>query len=481
MPKFDFVSPGAAATNELTKIMAEREAKKRQDMLDAITQQTASRNDQIQRANLSMMEDQKAQALEKAKQDSAAQVLNVAGVEPGADITGNKPVIDAAKVFGLYKPPVSNVKDVPTDQGPNPLVPGMMGVREQGSIAPETIAPTAAQRKDAEHKAAMKGLATKLATVTDRKEATRLVLDAEVPPAQVDDVVNAYMGKATPAPAGTAGEFLFSKGLPTDTVLTPALQAEFEKYQNTDANRHRPITTNNFSGVGTGPNGTNTGAAANLDEDVQAVLEGRNTLGSIRMNIGRSNQAAAYMAEMRKRITKDDPQFDFIASDAGGKSVSTPYVQRATAAIKAVLPNIDKIIDLSNQVSRVGVNAVDNLIQKGAIQFGNQKITTLHQAQKLLSDEIGVALGAGNVSDMKLKLGYDVTDPNVPADNFAQNMETIKEFVQNRQHGLDLLRYHSKTVDPVAPDAGAAPPAAGAVPGETPAARSARLRKAAGL
>lgn len=37
MPRFSFVSPGAAAVNELQRVLAEREAQRRQDFLDSIT------------------------------------------------------------------------------------------------------------------------------------------------------------------------------------------------------------------------------------------------------------------------------------------------------------------------------------------------------------------------------------------------------------------------------------------------------------
>jgi hypothetical protein len=186
-------------------------------------------------------------------------------------------------------------------------------------------------------------------------------------------------------------------------------------------------------------------ATTSITNDVQSVLEGRNTLYNIRQTMGRTNQAAAYMQKMRDEITKIDPNFDFVASDAGGKAVSTSYFQRSIAAIDTVMPNIDKIVELSNQVSRVGVAGVDSILQKGAVQIGNQKVANFRQAQKLISDEIGIALGAGTVSDMKLQLGFDVTDPSVSPEVFASNMGIVKDFINNRKKGLEDLRYQSST------------------------------------
>ncbi len=180
-----------------------------------------------------------------------------------------------------------------------------------------------------------------------------------------------------------------------------------------------------------------------ISNDVQAVLEGRNTLYNIRQTMGRTNAAAAYMQKMRDTLAQIDPTFDFIASDAGGKFVSSSFYQRAVTAITSVVPNIDAAINLSDQVGRVGVVGVDRLLQNGAIQIGNQKVTNFHEAQKLIADEIGLALGQGTVSDMKLQLGFDVTDPALKPEVFASNLGIVKEFITNRLQALKDQRYSS--------------------------------------
>jgi hypothetical protein len=202
-----------------------------------------------------------------------------------------------------------------------------------------------------------------------------------------------------------------------------------------------PSTTTTYDAAG-----QTTKTTGSIHNDVQAVLEGRNTLYNIRQTMGRTNAAAAYMQQMRDQITAVDPNFDFVASDAGGKSVSTAYVQRATISINAILPNIDKVVALSDQVKRLGIAGVDKLLQQGNIQIGNQKVTNFVEAQKLIADELGVALGGGTMSDMKLQLGFDVTDPSVKPEVFASNMALIKTFLNNRIDALNSLRYKSSTV-----------------------------------
>src|ERR1035437_3888546 len=180
-----------------------------------------------------------------------------------------------------------------------------------------------------------------------------------------------------------------------------------------------------------------------ISNDVQAVLEGRNTLYNIRQTMGRTNAAAAYMQKMRDTLAQIDPKFDFIASDAGGKFVSSTFYQKAASAITSVMPNIDAVVALSDQVSRLGVTGVDALLQKGSVMIGNQQVSNFHTAQKLIADEIGLALGQGSVSDMKLQLGFDVTDTSVKPEVFASNMGVVKEFITNRLNALKDQRYSS--------------------------------------
>ncbi len=214
------------------------------------------------------------------------------------------------------------------------------------------------------------------------------------------------------------------------------------KYNNQVAKLQGGITGDSANGSGL----TGADRAASLEGDVQDVLTGRNTIGNIRLQMGRTKDASSYLTDMRTQIRKIDPKFDFVASDAGSKFVSSTYYQKAVSSINSVMPNIDKVVALSNDVNRLGVAAVDNQLQKVRVQLGDKKVANFREAQKLISDEIGLALGAGTVSDMKLQLGFDVTDPSVSPGVFASNMSIVKDFITNRKAGLEEQRYKSSTV-----------------------------------
>lgn len=250
---------------------------------------------------------------------------------------------------------------------------------------------------------------------------------------------------------GMPGEYNFYK---KDAIAHGQTPVDFNTYQNMDANRKAKVAAAGVSPTGDILSPNTTKGESAIDMDARAILEGRNTAYNIRQTMGRSNQAATYMESLRTKINQIDPNFDYVLSDSGGKSVSTTYVQKAKASINTVLPNIQTMIDISNQVDRVGIKGVDALLQKAGIQIGNEKVTNMHQLQMLVGDELGVALGGGTMSDMKLTLGLDIVDPAQSAKVFASNMAITKGLLENRRDALNSLRYKSTTVGDSGVDTG---------------------------
>lgn len=128
--------------------------------------------------------------------------------------------------------------------------------------------------------------------------------------------------------------------------------------------------------------------------------------------------------------------FNPAAFEMGFKFASSAQSQRALAAVDNVMPNIDKVIALSDTIQRSDLPSWNALLNSTRFQLGNRKVTNFRQMQKLIGDELGVALGAGAMTDMKLKLGLDVVDPNLGPDQFKTAMENIKEFLVNRKQSL---------------------------------------------
>jgi hypothetical protein len=186
------------------------------------------------------------------------------------------------------------------------------------------------------------------------------------------------------------------------------------------------------SSVGSVP-GVKTGTPA--FKAAQDLAYGRMTFSQFRTLMAYNRDASAKMAIYAK-AAELNPEFNPAKFEMGFKFASSPQTQRALAAVDNVMPNIDRIIELSDQWDRTKYPDINKFL--GAVRFkmGNRTVANLRQAQKLIGDELGVALGAGTMTDMKLQLGLDVVDPNLPADVFLSNMERVKEFLHNRKQSL---------------------------------------------
>jgi len=131
-----------------------------------------------------------------------------------------------------------------------------------------------------------------------------------------------------------------------------------------------------------------------------------------------------------------NPNFNPAAFEIGFRFAVNPKTRMALAAVNNVLPNIDKVIALSDTIQRSDLPSWNALLNRTRFQLGNRKVTNFRQMQKLIGDELGVALGAGAMSDMKLQLGLDVVDPNLGPEQFKAAMENVKEFLVNRKQSI---------------------------------------------
>lgn len=128
-----------------------------------------------------------------------------------------------------------------------------------------------------------------------------------------------------------------------------------------------------------------------------------------------------------------NPEFDPAQYEMGFKYASNPKTRNALVSIDQVVPNINRMVDLSSQISRTDLPSVNALLNSAKFQLGSRKVSNFRQMQKLIGDELGIALGAGGMSDMKLQLGLDIIDPNLGPEQFFNSMQNVKDFLQQRK------------------------------------------------
>ncbi len=150
----------------------------------------------------------------------------------------------------------------------------------------------------------------------------------------------------------------------------------------------------------------------------------------------RSGAMAGIKASIYDKARDLNPEFTPAAFEAGYKFATNPKTVSAVAAVDNVLPNIKKIVDLSNSWDRTKYPDINRFLGAAQVKLGNTTVSNIRQAQKLIGDELGTALGGGTMTDMKLKLGLDVVDPNLSPETFLSNMGRVEEFLQNRKSSL---------------------------------------------
>ena len=164
----------------------------------------------------------------------------------------------------------------------------------------------------------------------------------------------------------------------------------------------------------------------------QDLAYGRMTFSQFRTIFAYSRDAQAKQALYFKASQLND-QFNPAQFEMGFKFASNPKVQTALAAVDNVLPNLQRAVDLSDQITRYDEPAVNDILAKVRFQMGNQKVSNFRQLQKILGDEIGIALGAGGMTDMKLQLGLDIVDPNLSPETFFSNMQQVQDYLISRK------------------------------------------------
>lgn len=211
MPRFEYQSVGGAATNELQRILAERDAKRRQDLIDSIALRREDRNDVIQRENSQSLNDSR-QATEDAKRLEMAKTVR-GQLTMGQEITP--------------------------------------GIKQQlGILAPAVVNPEAGFNKDFTDTVDIARGTPEEITAQKHKEATQRILDDSTTPDAVKRGLQYELATGKTAPAGS-----FDKKEPAKTAavqeyeyyveqekLAGRTPKSFAAYQEMDANWKRPVT-----------------------------------------------------------------------------------------------------------------------------------------------------------------------------------------------------------------------------------------------
>lgn len=143
----------------------------------------------------------------------------------------------------------------------------------------------------------------------------------------------------------------------------------------------------------------------------------------------KGQQRIPAVVAMAKKI---NPALNVSQRELEFKWGSNAGATKTIAAANNALSNIDKIVKVSDQWARTGSPGLNSMIKYGQQQLGYKNATNISELQIAIGDEVAGVLGYGTSSDLKTKLGIDLTNPNVSPENFRSNMGILKDLLATR-------------------------------------------------
>lgn len=128
-----------------------------------------------------------------------------------------------------------------------------------------------------------------------------------------------------------------------------------------------------------------------------------------------------------------NPNFNPAAFEMGFQFASNPKVRQQITSLDNVINVTAKVIEASDKAVRTG-SGLNNAIISGGIALGNSSYSNMKLARIAYADELSGALGYGSATDMSREMGFDLTDPNLSAQQFKDGMEQVVEpFIQSKR------------------------------------------------
>jgi hypothetical protein len=430
MPEY-YSSPGVAAADAITGFLAEREAKKRQAMMDVLNAQHAADAHSLAIEQLKELKDTAATRI--ADREKAAIEKTTAGMVRG-DIP-SADIVAKAKTHGVPLP-----QEVIPDQG-------MVAQPQATQIVPAMGAPTPAppalvplplrfagqpaERRAASAQQLEQQLGAAISKAPDRKTAVSIALQHGVPYAQVDDVVNAIMGPKATLPS-SAQEYEYARA--------QGFKGTFEQYQNEDANRKRSAS------------GAMGDAALNLTSqglDTAAMMYAKTgTLPPMGMGPAGAkirtaviNRAASYDADTGK-FTSTEP-VDVASAQAGFKAdqAALSQLQKNMSAVEAFAGTAKRngqlLLDMLKELPDTGSSLLNTPFRATSKAFGSEDMARFNTFRQSLQNEYARIITnptlTGTMTDTARKEMETVLNPGATVGQLRAALDALSAEAENRR------------------------------------------------
>jgi hypothetical protein len=98
---------------------------------------------------------------------------------------------------------------------------------------------------------------------------------------------------------------------------------------------------------------------------------------------------------------------------------------------------IPDLLKYSDDAKRSGATALNQFLIPGGLAIGDKSYTNLKTAATAFADELSLALGIGNATDMAKQMGFEMTDFYQSPENLRSNLlGPVARFIDNRRNSL---------------------------------------------
>lgn len=432
--KYEFVSPGASAGNALQEFLVKQQALKRQAMLDAMTKKVQEAQIANSTENTAGLAAQRqattATTTQKSIEDELSRFSQDDTIPPELkakvlaahqeSLLKTKPAVAAAPAtttFGTGEPGTTIGEGDPTVPVMTPAVAAQPEQTVRRATAPE--------RQQSELLARQQAMGAALKGAKTREEAVSIASSAGVPFAQIDDVVNAYMGPKADHSA------IFKE---YQDALASGYKGDFTTYQNEDANRKKPAASS-------------TNIYNLTDEGLDAEARAYSISHVMPSGIGRNG-----VVGQRIINRASDPNAPWNNGSAPDLATNKAAYQADTKALAAVQGNYDavsafsrnadmnaKILDdVMKEVPNTGIpwlNTPVRALSTGLL--GNKAMSKLHAIRQSVQNEYARINSQANLaqvlSDTARKEYESILSPDATPQMIVSALHVLQQESGNRQ------------------------------------------------
>ena len=194
------------------------------------------------------------------------------------------------------------------------------------------------------------------------------------------------------------------------------------------------------------------------------VANGNLSISDLPTVLGRSSTgaSAAVKTNIYALATTLNPSFSATKFEQGQAFGASPQTQQTLAAIGSTKQTIALIQGFATAAQQGNYPVMNKFTFPGSIAIGNVNSSNFGTVSKALADELSGVLGYGSASDMKLSLGFDLTDPTLSPAQFAGDMQIVSTLVNNRQQNIQQQIWQGVGAGATGPaSSGSAPTSAG--------------------